>query len=89
MSESPPRARDQVTAEQWIVDYLKARDLEWEGLTPAERFRITMQVPCQIRCFRVGVAIDVQPGEKCPECGKERPVLTRYERMLNGTTLSE
>lgn len=68
-------------AGEWIAAYCERHGLDWEQLTKGERFGIGMLVPCEIRCFRVGVAIDVKPGEKCPECGKGRPPRTRYERL--------
>jgi hypothetical protein len=71
-----------VTAEHWLDGYLEANGIDWDKLTKGEQFKITMLVPCSIRCFRVGGAVDVKPGEECPECGKERPLLTVWERLL-------
>lgn len=34
--------------------------------------------PCIERCFRVGAAIDISPGEKCTECGMPWPKATPY-----------
>jgi len=71
-------------AGEWVAEFCKRQGLDWEQLSKGERFLITREVPCNIRCWRIGGAVTVAPGEKCPECGKERPVRTRYERMLEG-----
>lgn len=78
-----------MTAEEWVAGYLEANELDWDKLTNAEQFRVTMHVPCNIRCFRVGGAVGVKPGEPCPECGKPRPLLTSWERLLDETRCTE
>lgn len=57
-------------AEEWVAELCEREGLDWEALTKAEQFQITMMVPCPIRCFRVGGPVDVEPGERCPGCGK-------------------
>jgi len=71
-----------MTAEQWLAGYLEANNFDWDKLTKGEQFKVTMLVPCSIRCFRVGGPVDVKPGQACPECGHERPLLTVWERLL-------
>lgn len=71
-----------VTAEQWLDGYLEANGIDWEKLTKGERLKLTMHIPCNIRCWRVGGPVEVKPGESCPECGLERPLLTVWERLL-------
>lgn len=57
-------------AQRWVADLCEREGLDWEKLTKGEQFRITVMVPCPIRCFQVGGPVDVEPGERCPECGK-------------------
>lgn len=57
-------------AAQWVTAYVKEVGLKTEDLSPAQWFIVAMQVPCAIRCWRVGVSIRVAPGQPCPECGK-------------------
>lgn len=71
-----------MTAKEWIANYLEANALDWDKLTKGEQFQITRLVPCNVRCFRVGGAVDVKPGEECPECGNPRPLLTSWEILL-------
>lgn len=66
---------------QWIKNYCKENLIDWSKLTKGEQFKITMTVPCTIRCFRVGGVVDVTPGQPCPECGKEAPIPTLWERI--------
>jgi hypothetical protein len=70
-----------------VGEFLKEKcqefGVKWEDLTAGQRFQMAMLVPCTLRCFRVGGAVDVKLGEKCPECGKlndDRP--TRYQQIL-------
>ena len=70
-------------AGEWVAKFCEAHGLDWEQLTKAERFKVTMQVPCTIRCWRVGGPVEVGPGERCPECGKERLPRSRYEVLVS------
>lgn len=70
-----------------VGEFLKEKcrefGVEWKDLTAGQRFQMAMLVPCTLRCFRVGGAVEVKIGEKCPECGKlndNRP--TRYQQIL-------
>lgn len=75
-----------MTDDEWIGNYCKARGLDWSTLSCVERTRITMFVPCSIRCWRIGGAVDVAPDKPCPECGKINRVHipTRYELIADG-----
>jgi hypothetical protein len=70
-----------MTAEEWLDAFLKARCIDWEKLTPGQRFKITMMIPCSIRCFRVGGAVDVGPGEVCSECGTKQDLPTSWDMI--------
>jgi hypothetical protein len=67
-----------MTVEEWLGDFIEANQLDWEKLTKGERFQVTRMIPCNVRCFRVGGPVSVDPGQECPECGKERPLLTNW-----------
>ena len=73
-----------MTGKEWMAGYLSQHDIDWDKLTAAERFKLTMLIPCTIRCFRIGDAVDVKPGEDCPECGHEVPLLTSWEKIPLG-----
>ncbi len=71
-----------MTGEEWVAAFCENNGLDWDQLTKAERFKITMLVPCTIRCFRVGGPVDVARGEQCPECGQVVPTRTAWEHLL-------
>lgn len=74
---------------EFLIQKCRELNVKWEDLTAGERFRMAMLVPCTLRCFRVGGPVQVEFGEKCPECGKlheDRP--TRYERALENDDAS-
>jgi hypothetical protein len=54
----------------WIKRYAAERGLSLENLSTPQWFALSSKVPCPIRCWRVGIAISVTPGQECPECGK-------------------
>lgn len=56
-------------AEAWIRDYCERRGLNPDALSLGEQLRLAMQVPCTIRCWRVGDAVILENG-RCPECGR-------------------
>ena len=70
-----------MTGPEWVNDFCKAHDLDWTKLTAGDRFKITMLVPCAIRCFRVGEAVDVRPGDVCPECEHRQDLQTSWEKI--------
>lgn len=78
-------ADEQMAFEAWIHDKCRSLDVEWNALTPVERSQIMQGVPCTIRCWRVGVPIDVKDGEKCSECGAtHRPApLSRFDLITS------
>lgn len=70
-----------VSAEEWLEKYCDTNAIDWDKATPVERFKLTMQVPCHIRCFRVGCPVS-RRGEACPECGRKTTLPTVWERLL-------
>lgn len=73
-----------MTAEQWVLAYCAEHDLDWDSLTAGEQTRVTMQIPCNIRCWRVGVSIETKPGKACPECGRPVPLPTAWDLVGDG-----
>jgi hypothetical protein len=71
-----------VTAEEWIEAYCARHQLDWDQLNISSRNSVMVLIPCSVRCYRVGVAIAVRPGEACPECGFKAPLPTSWDRIL-------
>jgi hypothetical protein len=67
---------------KWLDAFIEKRGIDKDNLSKAEWFLLAMEIPCTIRCWRIGEPVDVKPGEKCPECGKTRPIPTAWERLL-------
>ena len=57
-------------AAEWLEAYAIENKIDLDSLSGGEWFIISTQVPCAIRCWRVGVSIEVEPNQECPECGK-------------------
>lgn len=72
---------EDAAAVAWLETFLARRKITWEKLSTAEQFLMTREIPCSIRCWRVGGAVTVRPGEECPECGKTQPVQTLWEKL--------
>jgi len=53
-----------------VASFCEQQKINWHSLTKGEQFLITRMVPCPIRCWHVGGPVDVEPGGRCPECGK-------------------
>jgi len=68
-------------AAKWLDKYTLDNKIERDNLTPAQWFHLVMQVPCSIRCWRIGQPVTVKPGEVCPECGKLQPVPDVWDRL--------
>ena len=68
-------------AREWLDAWLKKHGLDWETMTHAERFKATGQIPCAIRCWRVGVPTGAKPGERCDECGRMQDKPTFWEKL--------
>lgn len=74
---------------EFLKEKCRELNVQWEALTPGQQFQMAMLVPCKLRCFRIGAPVDVEIGQKCPECGKlndNRP--TRYEQILENDDAS-
>ena len=59
-----------MTGEEWAARYCEIRGLDWDKLDLPDRRVITRAIPCHIRCWRVGVSVEIPAGEVCPECGR-------------------
>jgi hypothetical protein len=70
-----------VDAREWLAAFLKRHEINWDGLTPAQRLLLTREIPCYVRCWRVGVSSDCKPCEVCPECGQLQPGRTAWEKV--------
>jgi ribosomal protein L37E len=71
-----------MTGEEWVHDYCRQRNLIWKSLSPTDQNAIARLIPCNVRCWRVGVAADTVPGEPCPECGWPVPKQATYWKLL-------
>jgi hypothetical protein len=78
MSEPEP-----TPAQLWVMQFCEANQLVWDELSPFEKLQVTRQVPCKVRCWRVGAPVDTTPGEPCPECGQMVPTPTVWEHVTN------
>lgn len=68
-------------ASVWLQEWAKEGGHDLESFSPAQWFMAAMKVPCSIRCWRVGVSIEVEANKPCPECGKTYEV-TVFDRLL-------
>lgn len=83
--ERNPRRGTLIQAQEWLARFCEENGIDWDKLTLGERTQVTMQVPCPIRCWRVGGSVNVAVGEECPECGK----VNKYQRMTRYTAILE
>jgi len=72
---------EDLAAREWLAKWLDRHGLVWDTLTKAQQFLLMSEIPCSIRCWRVGGSVDVKPGEVCDECGKTQPKLTFWEQL--------
>jgi hypothetical protein len=72
---------DDLAAREWLARWLDRNHIKYDSLTQAQKFLLMREIPCSIRCWRVGGPVDVKPGEKCSECGHEEPKPTAWERI--------
>lgn len=70
-----------MTGEEWVDNFCRKRGLDWDKLSFADQRDITRAIPCTIRCWRVGQAVNVEPGRTCPECGRKS---NRYDVISRG-----
>lgn len=80
-------AVDTDEVDRWIEDFLRKNRLDWESLSDRDRGIIVRRIPCTIRCWRIGDAVEVEPGKPCPECGRphEPEVAGRWEQLMAGS----
>lgn len=64
----------------WIMSNVQLHGVALEDLTPGQIFALTRRVPCRIRCWRTGIAVDTAPKGRCPECGKPQAT-SLWERL--------
>lgn len=74
-------AEDDLAARKWLGEWLDKNHIDWDTLSPAQRFLLTREIPCSIRCWRVGGPVTVKPGDPCSECGKVEPKPTFWEHI--------
>jgi hypothetical protein len=72
---------DDLKAREWLGSFLERHGIEWDSLTKAQQFLMTREIPCSIRCWRVGGPVNVKAGEPCSECGKIEPKPTFWEHL--------
>lgn len=72
---------------KWLDAYIERNKIDRDSLTKADWFLLTRKIPCSIRCWWIGEPVDVKPGEPCPECGKECPLPTAWERLAKDDDL--
>jgi hypothetical protein len=72
---------DQAAAQEWLAGWLERHHVVWDELSPAQRFLLAREIPCSVRCWRVGGPVDVKPGDKCSECGKLEPLPSFWEMI--------
>jgi len=58
-----------LTVESWLEQYCRWQRLDWQKLSSPEKSQVLRQVPCTLRCWRIGDAVDGQLGKPCVECG--------------------
>jgi len=73
-------------AAAWLEDWARQAQVDLAAFTPAQWFAAAMKVPCSIRCWRVGISVEVGPNEVCPECGKTN-VVTLWDRLAGPDSL--
>jgi hypothetical protein len=56
----------------WLDAFLDERKIDREKLTKGDWFLLTREIPCTIRCWRIGVPVD---------CGKLNPIPDVFERL--------
>ena len=70
---------DQTAVREWLAEFIEREGIEYDKLSQGQKFMLMHEIPCSIRCFRVGGPVDVRRGEPCPECGAVEPLLTSWE----------
>lgn len=81
-SSTPEVSEAAQNAARWIEQWARENSVDLDALSGGQWFVVAMQVPCSIRCWRVGVSIPVGLNEKCPECGKVN-AYTAWDRLRN------
>jgi len=66
-------------AREWLGRWLERNHIDWDTLTKAQQFLLTREIPCSVRCWRVGGPVDVRAGDPCSECGKIEPKPTAWD----------
>jgi len=77
----PAMRDDDLAAREWLGRWLDQHHIVWDALTAAQQFLLTRQIPCSVRCWRIGGPVDVKPGDPCSECGKIEPKPTFWDRL--------
>jgi hypothetical protein len=70
---------DHTAARAWLAEFIERNGIKYEELSQSQKFLLMREIPCSIRCWRVGVSIPTRPGQPCDECGKVEPLKTSWE----------
>lgn len=81
-SEDPEVREASRKAAEWLEAWAVEEKVDLKSFSPFQWFTAAMKVPCYIRCWRVGDAVEMDANSRCPECGKEN-VVTRWA-LLRG-----
>ena len=65
----------------WLSKLVADRGLDWDKLTAGQQLSLTREIPCSIRCWRIGEPVTTTPGKPCPECGQMVPLPTAWDRV--------
>lgn len=66
----------------WIIAFCERNNIEWDKLSGVDKNRIAREMPCNVRCWRVGVPVETTPGKPCAECGHPAPLPTVWDHIL-------
>ena len=76
---------------EWLTAYFRIQGIDPDKARDEDVVKAARQIPCSVRCWRIGEPVDVKVGEPCPECGKpykgDRLPLNDVERILQGKTI--
>jgi hypothetical protein len=72
---------ENLAAREWLQKFIEDNQIDYDALSPSQRFLLMREIPCNIRCWRVGGAVTTVGGEPCPECGSPVPKPTAWDKI--------